>query len=88
MSTLSIRVPDALKKKASHLAKKNNMSFNAFINQWLQIAVAREETLEWMDSRLKNKNTKELISDFERYMNTTKQGGEPSAASINRLLKD
>jgi hypothetical protein len=88
MSTLSIRVPDTLKKKASHLARKNKMSFNAFINQWLQIAVAREETLEWMDSRLKNRSTKELISDFERFLNKTKQGKEPTATEINRLVKE
>ncbi|MBN2425162.1 MAG: toxin-antitoxin system HicB family antitoxin [Calditrichaceae bacterium] len=88
MSTLSIRVPDALKKKASRLARKNEMSFNAFVNHWLQIAVTREETLEWMDNRLKNKDTKELISDFGRFLSKTKQGKEPSAAELSRLLKE
>ncbi len=88
MSTLSIRVPDALKKKASRLARKNKMSFNAFINQWLQIAVAREETLEWMDNRLKNKNTKELILNFESYLSKSKQGKEPTAAEVKYLLKE
>ncbi len=87
MSTLSIRVPDDLKEKAARLARKNKMSFNAFVNQWLQIAVIREETLEWMESRLNNKNRELLISEFGDFLSKTKQGKEPSATEIKRLLR-
>jgi hypothetical protein len=86
MSTLSIRVPDALKKKASRLARKNKMSFNAFVNQWLQIAVTREETLEWMESRLNNKNSELLISEFGKYLSKSKKGKEPTVSQINQIL--
>jgi len=87
MSTLSIRVPDTLKKKASRLARKNEMSFNAFVNHWLEIAVTREETLEWMETRLSNKNMNELIAGFGNFLNNTKEGSEPSAEEIKLLLK-
>lgn len=87
MSTLSIRVPEDLKRKASRLAHKNEMSFNAFVNHWLQIAVTREETLEWMENRLKNLNKKKLISDLGGLLSKTKKGKEPKASEIERLLK-
>ena len=87
MSTLSIRVPDSLKKKASLLARKNQMSFNAFVNQWLQIAVVREETIEWMQQRLRKKNSNQLISEFGAFLNKTKPGKEPSASEINKVLR-
>ncbi len=32
MSTLSIRVPDTLKEKATRLARKNEMSFNLMLS--------------------------------------------------------
>ena len=87
MSTLSIRVPEDLKKKASRLARKNDMSFNVLVNHWLQVAVTREETLEWMDSRLRNKNRRKLISDFGKFLVKTEQGKEPTAKEIERLIR-
>ncbi len=87
MSTLSIRVPDSLKEKASHLARKNEMSFNAFVNHWLQIAVVREETMDWMERTLNNKNSDEIISKFGEFLCKTKQSKEPSADEINNLIK-
>lgn len=87
MSTLSIRVPDSLKRKASRLARKNDMSFNAFVNQWLQIAVAREETVEWMESRLRNKNSEALIFELGKFLSKSKAGKEPTEGEISQLLR-
>ncbi len=87
MSTLSIRVPDNLKEKAVNMAKRNSMSFNAFVNHWLQIAVVREETKEWMNSRLSAKNRAELKSEFEAFLKKTKSGNEPTQKEIEDLLK-
>lgn len=87
MSTLSIRIPEKLKRKAMQLARKNEMSFNAYINHWLQIAVTREETLEWMEKRLSSKNSKELISQFGLFLDVTKTGREPGIKKIRQLLE-
>jgi len=53
MSVLSIRTPDDLKAKEVHLTAKKNMSFNALVNHWLQVAISQDETIEWMKRRLR-----------------------------------
>lgn len=80
-------MPETLKKKAIQLARKNEMSFNAYVNQWLQIAVTREETMEWMRQRLNRKDINKLITEFGVFLEKTKPGKEPTGAEIKRLLK-
>jgi hypothetical protein len=80
-------MPETLKKKAIKLARKNEMSFNAYINHWMQIAVTREETIEWMRQRLHKKDSEKLLSEFGIFLDKTKQGKEPSATEIKKLLK-
>ena len=87
MSTLSIRIPEKLKRKAMQLARKNEMSFNAYINHWLQIAVTREETLEWMEKRLSTKNSEERIRQFGLFLDETQTGREPGIKKIRQLLE-
>ena len=88
MSALSIRIPDDLKKKAVHLAKKKDMSFNALVNHWLQVAILQDETIEWMKRRLRGRNPELLIAEFGRFLEKTKPGLEPTLDEIEHTMKD
>ncbi|MBN2091061.1 toxin-antitoxin system HicB family antitoxin [candidate division KSB1 bacterium] len=88
MSTLSLRIPDDLKQKAMQLAKKKNLSFNTFVNHWLQVAVSQDETIEWMKRRLSGKDPELLIAEFGRFLNQTRPGSEPTIDEINEALGD
>lgn len=86
MSALSLRIPDDLKSKAIRLAKKKNISFNALVNYWLQVAVTQDDTMEWMKARLKGKDPEVLIAEFGRFLEKTKPGTEPDYIEIEHAL--
>jgi len=88
MSTVSISLPDDLKAKALHLANKENMSLEALVNYWLQTAVLRDETIEWMKARLQGRNPDLLIAAFGKFLEKTKPGDEPSLDEIKQALKE
>ncbi len=88
MSTLSIRLPDDLKVKATQLAKKKNMSLNALVNYWLQTAVVQDETIEWMTRRLSGKNPNLLIAEFGKFLEKTKPGVEPALDEIQQAISE
>ena len=88
MSALSIRIPDDLKIKAMRLAKKKSMSFNAFVNHWLQVAILQDETIEWMNRMLNGKNPEVLITEFGHFLQKTKPGSEPTLDEIEQAMKD
>lgn len=88
MSTLSLRLPDELKLKAMRLAKRKNMSFNALVNHWLQVAILQDETIEWMKRRLNGKNPELLIAEFGRFLNQTTPGTEPTIDEIHKAMRD
>lgn len=87
MAALSIRLPDDLKEKAMRLANKNNISFNALVNYWLQAAVTQDETREWMRKRLQGKNQALLIKKLGSLLDQTKPGREPSLKEIEQAMK-
>ena len=87
MSAISIRLPDDLKNKAMRLAKKKNMSFNSLVNYWLQAAVMQDETLEWMKSRLGGKSPDLLITEFGKFLQSTKIGDEPTLDEIQHAME-
>lgn len=88
MSALSLRIPDEMKSKVTRLAAKKGMSFNAFVNQWLNVAILQEETMEWMKRRLGGKNQEELISEFGRFLKKTTPGKEPGLEEIEAAMRD
>ncbi len=88
MSTISISMPDDLKAKALQLANKENMSLDAFVNYWLQTAVLRDETIEWMKARLQGRNADLLIAAFGKFLEKTKPGDEPSLEEIQHAMKE
>jgi len=88
MAAISVRIPDELKEKAMRLAKKNNMSFNSLVNYWLQTAVIRDETLEWMKRRLAGKEPEQLIAAFGEFLEKTSDGEEPTLEEIQSAMQD
>lgn len=86
MGAISVRMPDDLKAKAMRLAKKKNISFNSLVNHWLQAAVQQDETLEWMKSRLSGKNPELVIAKFERFLEKTQSGDEPTLDEIQHAI--
>jgi predicted transcriptional regulator len=88
MRALSIRIPEDLKTKAMHLARKKNMSFNALVNHWLQAAILQDETIEWMKRRLSGKNPELLITEFGHFLDRTKPGPEPTLDEIEQAMQD
>lgn len=88
MSTLSVRLPDELKAKVLQLTKKENISLSILVNQWLQTAVLRDETIEWMKQRLQHRNPDRLIADFGKFLEKTKPGVEPTLDEIREAMKE
>jgi predicted transcriptional regulator len=88
MSTVSISLPDDLKTKAFHLANKENMSFDALVNYWLQTAVLRDETMEWMKARLQGRNADLLIAAFGKFLEKKKPGDEPALDDIQHAMEN
>ncbi|MDP3148528.1 MAG: toxin-antitoxin system HicB family antitoxin [Ignavibacteria bacterium] len=64
MSTISLRLPESLHKKARDLAKKENTSINQLVSSALAEKVSALMTEEYLDERAKraskNKFTKAL----------------------------
>lgn len=57
MSTISLRVPDYLHKKAKDISQKNHVSLNMFLANALAEKIAALETLELLEKRAeKGKN--------------------------------
>ncbi len=88
MSSVSIKLPDDLKKKALRLAKKKNTTLNGLVNHWLQTAIVEDETIEWMKRQLRGKNPEFLINEFGKFLGKTKAGIEPSLDDIQQAMKD
>ena len=51
MSTISLRVPDYLHKKAKDLSKQNHVSLNMFLSNALAEKISAIETLELLEKR-------------------------------------
>jgi hypothetical protein len=53
MSTISLRLPDSLHKKAKHLAKKENTSINQLVSTALAEKISALMTEEYIEIRSK-----------------------------------
>lgn len=51
MSTISLRVPDYLHRKAKNLSKRNHVSLNMFLANALAEKIAAIETVELLENR-------------------------------------
>ena len=84
MATLSLRLPDSLKRKARDLAKRQGVSLNNFINATLAAAVAQEEALAFFGDRLRDLDLEALHGRVLAFMAQTQPGPEPSDEAIDR----
>ena len=85
MATLSIRMRDDLKRKAQHLAQRQGVSLNNFINAAVAASVAQEETLTFFDDRLKDIDLEALHQRVLAFMAETKAGTDPTIEELQRV---
>ena len=86
MSALTIRLPDELKERAMRLAKKKKMSLNALVRHWLETAVLQDQTMDWMERRLRGKQGEEVVAEFGRLLEQSSPGTEPGRRTIDDAL--
>ncbi|MCL4201126.1 MAG: toxin-antitoxin system HicB family antitoxin [Pirellulaceae bacterium] len=87
MATLSLRMPDDLKKKAQQLAGEQGVSLNGFINATLAAAIAQQETLAFFSDRLRDVDQETLHERVLNFMRKTRPGGDPSVEEIERAVR-
>ena len=87
MATLSIRIPDGLKKKVADVAREEGVSMNNFICFCLSMGVAQERAAMFFADRLEGKDRKQVRKGFTEVMSESREGRPPSQAEINRLIK-
>ena len=87
MATLSLRMPDDLKRKAQQLSRQQGMSLNGFINATLAATVAQQETLAFLGDRLKDVDLEALHRRVLKFMRKTRPGREPSVEEIARAVR-
>lgn len=88
MSTLSIRLPDHLKKEISQVAKKQGVSMNNFIVCSVSAAVSQQFALDFFKKELHGVNRVGLKDKFQRIINKTQKNDNPSMDKINQLITD
>ena len=86
MATLSIRMRDDLKRKAQHLAQRQGVSLNNFINAAVAASVAQEETLTFFDDRLKDVDLEALHRRVLAFMAETKAGTDPTIEKLQQVM--
>jgi antitoxin component of RelBE/YafQ-DinJ toxin-antitoxin module len=86
MATLSIRMRDDLKRKAQHLAQRQGMSLNNFINAAVAASIAQEETLTFFDDRLKDIDLEALHQRVLAFMAETKAGTDPTIEELQPVM--
>jgi len=86
MARLTVRLSDALKRKAQGLAKRQGVSLNNFINATVAAAVAQEEALTWFGDRLKTQDLEALHRRVLDFMGQSRPGREPSTEEIDRAI--
>jgi antitoxin component of RelBE/YafQ-DinJ toxin-antitoxin module len=86
MATLSIRMRDDLKRKAQHLAQRQGVSLNNFINAAVAASIAQEETLTFFDDRLKDIDLEALHQRVLAFMAETKAGTDPTIEELQPVM--
>jgi antitoxin component of RelBE/YafQ-DinJ toxin-antitoxin module len=86
MTTLSLRMHDALKQKAQQLAKEQGVSLNGFINATIA-AVAQQETLTFFGDQLRNVDQDAPPQRVLKFMRKTHSGKEPDIEEIKRAMR-
>ena len=86
MAILSLRMRDDLKRKAQHLAQRQGVSLNNFINAAVAASVAQEETLTFFDDRLKDVDLEALHQRVLAFMAETKAGTDPTTEELQRVM--
>jgi hypothetical protein len=86
VATLSIRIPNDLKKRVAALAEEQGVSMNNFITSCLSSAVAQERTRAFLLKRLKGANPKKTEMAFDKIMSKTRPGRGPSMRDIDAAI--
>ena len=66
MSTISLRLPESLHKKARHLAKKENTSINQLVSSALAEKVSALMTEEYIEMRAKRASKNKFIKAMKK----------------------
>jgi hypothetical protein len=66
MSTISLRLPESLHRKARHLAKKENTSINQLVSSALAEKVSALMTEEYIEMRAKRANKSKFIKAMKK----------------------
>ncbi len=83
MATLSIRIPNDLKKRVAALAEQQGVSMNNFITSCLSGAIAQETTRAFLLHRLKRTDPSKTKASFDKIMSKTRPGRGPSMREID-----
>ncbi|MFA6979786.1 MAG: toxin-antitoxin system HicB family antitoxin [Ignavibacteriaceae bacterium] len=66
MSTISLRLPESLHKKARDLAKKENTSINQLVSSALAEKVSALMTEEYLDERVKRGSKNKFVKALSK----------------------
>ena len=69
MSTISLRLPESLHKKARDLAKKENTSINQLVSSALAEKVSALMTEEYIDERAKRASKNKFVKALSKVAN-------------------
>jgi len=69
MSTISLRLPESLHKKARDLAKKENTSINQLVSSALAEKVSALMTEEYLDERAKRASKNKFVKALSKVAN-------------------
>jgi len=70
MSSISLRLPESLHKKARDLAKKENTSINQFVSSALAEKISAITTEEYIQIRAKRASKAKFIKALAKVRNT------------------
>lgn len=87
MATLSIRIPNDLKKRVAALAEQQGVSMNNFITSCLSSAVAQETTRAFLLKRLKGVDASKTTAAFEEIMSKARPGGGPPMREVDAAIR-
>jgi len=88
MATLSIRVPDVLRREVASVAREEGVSMNNFICFCLSMGVVQERAAMFFTDRLEGKDRNEIQRGFSRTMSRSRKGRPPSQREISRLIEE
>jgi len=86
MATLSIRIPNDLKKRVAALAEDQGVSMNNFITSCLASAVAQERTRGFLLKRTKGGDPSKTGVAFDKIMSKSRPGRGPSMRDIDAAI--